>query len=173
MLARNGAVLVLLASLSLLGACSSSGSATPDAGGSGGSTGSGGSGGPHDGGDAASVPLSCDNVMLVLGVNCTTCHSPGAAAFSAGLDLMSDGVAQRLVGKPTATATANNGAMCGGKGNLLNRGTLPATGILIDKINATPGVCGSPMPLEGAQLQQEDLDCLQAWANGLVNSVGP
>jgi hypothetical protein len=176
MWARNGAVLVLLASLSLFVGCSSSGGTTPDAGGSGGSSGNGGSAGSHDGGDAASVPLSCDNIMLVLGVNCTTCHSPGAAAFSAGLDLQSDGVAQRLVGKPAATATATNGAMCAGKGNLLNRGTLPATGILIDKINAStpsPSLCGSPMPLEGAQLQQEDLDCLQAWANGLVNSVGP
>jgi hypothetical protein len=172
MLARNGAVLVLLASLSLLGGCSSSSDSAPDAGGSGGS-GSGGSGGPHDGGDAAAVPLGCDNIMLVLGVNCTTCHSPGAAMFSAGLDLMSDGVAQRIVGKPAATVTANNGAMCAGKGNLLNRGTLPATGILIDKIKASPGLCGSPMPLEGSELQPEDLDCLQAWANGLVNSVGP
>jgi hypothetical protein len=29
------------------------------------------------------------------------------------------------------------------------------------------------MPLGAAKLAQEDLDCLQAWANGLVNSVGP
>ena len=67
-----------------------------------------------------------------------------------------------------------NQAMCSGKGNLLDRSKLPATGILIDKIHAQPGgVCGSPMPLGGPMLPQEDLDCLQAWANGLVNSVGP
>jgi hypothetical protein len=172
MWARNGAVLVVLGWLSLFGGCSSSGGAAPDAGGSGGNTGAGGAA-PHDGGDAASVPLSCDNSEIVLQVNCTTCHSPGAATFSAGLDLMSDGVAMRLVGKPAATANVNNGAMCAGKGNLLNRGTLPATGILIDKINAITGLCGFPMPLEGDKLQQEDLDCLQAWANGLVNSIGP
>jgi hypothetical protein len=87
--------------------------------------------------------------------------------------LMSAGVAQRLVGKPAAAAAGTNGAMCTGKGNLLDRGTLPATGILLDKINFRAGVCGSTMPLGGTKLAQADLDCLQAWANGLVSSIGP
>jgi hypothetical protein len=162
----------MLGSLALLGACAGSTSATTNVTTDGGGT--GGAGNHPDGGDGAAVLLSCDNAMLVLENNCTTCHEMTSAPFFGGLDLMTPNVAQRLVGKPTATMNSMNQAMCGGKGNLLNRGTLPATGIFIDKINASPGgVCGSPMPLGGSMLAQEDLDCLQAWANGLVNSVGP
>jgi hypothetical protein len=171
--ARGVALIALAASVAMLGACPGSTNLTLD-GGAGGSTGAGGSSGNHtDASDGPSVPLSCTNSMLVLEDNCIGCHTMLGAPFSGGLDLMSDNVAQRLVGKPTATMTTSNQAMCGGKGNLLNRGTLPATGILIDKINARAGVCGSPMPLGASMLAQEDLDCLQAWANGLVNSVGP
>jgi hypothetical protein len=161
--------LAMLGSLAMLGACAGSTSATTNV------TSDGGGTGIHaDGGDGGSVPLACDNAMLVLENNCTGCHTLSSAPFYGGLDLMTPNVAQRLVGKPTATMNSMNQAMCGGKGNLLNRGTLPATGIFIDKINASPGgVCGSPMPLGGSMLAQEDLDCLQAWANGLVNSVGP
>jgi hypothetical protein len=168
-LARGSAVLALAVSLTVLGACAGSTNITSGTGGTGGSS----SGNPDASHDGASVPLSCDNSMLVLENNCTGCHTMLSAPFSGGLDLMSDNVGARLVGKPTATVTSTNQAMCSGKGNLLNRGTLPATGILIDKINQIPGVCGSPMPLGGPKLAPEDLDCLQAWANGLVNSVGP
>jgi hypothetical protein len=158
----------LVASLLALSACPGSLEGPP--GGVGGN--SGGSGG-QTGGDAGPVVTSCANAMTVLSDNCSgSCHNPGADAIYANLDLMSDGVAGRLVGKPASTTTTANG-MCGGKGNLLNSGTLPATGILIDKINFKTGVCGSGMPFAGTKLAQTDLDCLQAWANGLVSSVGP
>jgi hypothetical protein len=174
----RAASLAMLGSLVMLSACAGSTSATTNVISDGGGTGgSGGAGNHPDGGDAGSVPLACDNAMLVLENNCTGCHTMSTAPFSGGLDLVTPNVAQRLVGKPTATMNSMNQAMCGGKGNLLNRGTLPATGIFIDKIKANPAVpgsvCGSPMPLGGSMLAQEDLDCLQAWANGLVNSVGP
>jgi hypothetical protein len=173
------ASLAMPGSLAMLGGCAGSTSATTNVISDGGGTGGAGGAGNHaDGGDAASVPLGCDNAMLVLDNNCTTtCHSMSSAPYFGGLDLMTANVAQRLVGKPAATMTSTNQAMCSGKGNLLNRGKLPATGIFIDKIKADPAmpgsVCGSPMPLGGSMLAQEDLDCLQAWANGLVNSVGP
>jgi hypothetical protein len=54
----------------------------------------------------------------------------------------------------------------------LNRGTLPATGIFIDKINFTKG-CGSGMPYLTSKMSDADIACLQAWANGLVMLVGP
>ena len=132
---------------------------------------SGGSGG-QTGADAGPIVTACANAMTVLQDNCTSCHNPGSDTIYANLDLMTDGVAARLVGQAASTATTANG-MCGGKGNLLNRGTLPATGILIDKINFKTGVCGIGMPFGGSKLAQIDLDCLQAWANGLVSSVGP
>jgi hypothetical protein len=56
--------------------------------------------------------------------------------------------------------------------SLLNLGTLPATGILIDKINFK-STCGASMPYGNPQkLPSTALDCLQAWANGPVASVG-
>ncbi len=158
----------LVASLLALSACA--GSLEP--GGGGGGT-SGGSGGQNGGADAGPIVTTCANAMTVLQDNCTACHNPGADTIYANLDLMSAGVAGRLVGKPASTSTTANG-MCGGKGNLLNSGTLPATGILIDKItNFSNPVCGMGMPYAGSKLAQTDLDCLQAWANGLVSSVGP
>lgn len=169
-LARGGAVMALAVSATVLGACAGSTNVVAaDAGATGGSSG----GNPDAGHDAGSVPLSCSNAMQVLQDNCITCHTMLDAPYLGSLDLESAGVAQRLVGKPAATVTANNMAMCTGKGNLLNRGTLPATGVFMDKINQPPGVCGNPMPFAAPKLAQEDLDCLQAWANGLVNSVGP
>jgi hypothetical protein len=119
-------------------------------------------GNPDTGGN---IETSCANATTVLGM-CTICHSAASAASFANLDLMSDGVAMRLVG--VAAATGNNG-MCGGKGNLLDKTTLPATGILIDKIKGTQ-TCGVRMP-QGGMLSAADTACLQAWANGLVMSV--
>jgi len=172
MLARGAAVLTLAASLAFLGACAGSTDVRSEVRSDGGGT--GGAGGSSGGKlDAGSLPLSCDHFQLVLDDNCTGCHTSLSAPYSGSLDLMSDNIAARLVGKPAATASGTNQAMCTGKGNLLNRGTLPATGILLDKLKTPPVVCGNPMPLGGAMLAQEDIDCLQAWANGLVNSVGP
>jgi hypothetical protein len=174
--ARGVAVMALAAALAVMGACSSTSSDTTNVTADGGGTGGkGGSTGSHpDASDGPSVPLSCDNATLVLENNCTGCHAMTSGPFSGDLDLVTPNIGARLVGKPAATMNAMNQAMCSGKGNLLNRGHLPATGVFIDKINASPGgVCGSPMPLGGSMLAQEDLDCLQAWANGLVNSVGP
>ena len=168
-LARGGAMVALAVSATVVGACAGSTDVISGTGGAGGSS----SSSPDAGHDGVSVPLSCDNAMTVLQDNCITCHTMLSAPYVGSLDLQSAGVAQRLVGKPAATMTANNLAMCTGKGNLLNRGTLPATGVLIDKINQPPGVCGNPMPFAAPKLAQVDLDCLQAWANGLVNSVGP
>jgi len=128
----------------------------------GGSTGVGGSTGGQQ--------TSCATSGTVLQMCTLSCHNAVSKAAYANLDLMSDGVAQRLVGQPAATA--NNG-LCGGKGNLLNRGTLPATGILIDKISGHQ-TCGGAMPFGSDNgLVGADLDCLQAWANGLVQGVGP
>ena len=167
------ALLSLVASLLALSACpgSLSFTGTPDGGG-GGTTG-GGTGGAASGvgGGGGAIATSCANAITLLQNNCSiACHNPGSDTSFANLDLMSDGFAQRLVGQPASTT--GNG-QCAGMGNLLNRGTLPATGILIDKINFKLGVCGEGMPFGGVQLGATDLACLQAWANGLVASVGP
>jgi hypothetical protein len=61
---------------------------------------------------------------------------------------------------------------CAGTGNLLNRGTLSATSIFIDKINFTQS-CGVGMPDLGNKMSDTGIACLQAWADGLVMMVGP
>ena len=174
--AVNAVALVsLVASLLALSACAGSLSSTSTPDGGGGTTG-GGTGGAAVGvgGSGGAVVTSCANAISVLQNNCSiSCHNPGSDSSYANLDLMSDGFAQRLVGQPASTSTSANG-QCAGKGNLLNRGTLPATGILIDKINFKVGVCGEGMPFGNpGPINATDLACLQAWANGLVASVGP
>jgi hypothetical protein len=116
--------------------------------------------------------MGCATANTVLQTNCNICHTNPPAGVYPNLDLTGATVAQRLVGQVGSTG---NGAMCSGMPNLLNRSTLPATGILIDKINFKPGTCGSGMPLGGDvnSLSAADHACLQAWANGLVASVGP
>jgi len=124
---------------------------------------------PNQGGNpdtGGNVETSCATSSTVLAM-CIVCHSATAKSAYADLDLMTDGVAMRLVGVPATTTGANG--VCGGKGNLLNKTTLPATGILIDKIKGTQ-TCGVRMP-QGGMLSAADTACLQAWANGLVASV--
>jgi hypothetical protein len=163
--APNAVALVAFAfSLLALGACPGSLSFdyVPDGS-------SSGTGGTNGGADAGPIILSCDNAMTVLQNNCFGCHTNPPTPTFANLDLMSAGVAQRLVGQPAST---NSAGVCGGLGNLLNPTTLPATGILIDKINFKTGVCGAGMPYGTASpIAAADLACLQAWANGLVNSL--
>jgi hypothetical protein len=119
------------------------------------------------GGDPdAGISLSCDNVMTVLST-CVGCHSNPPVATFASLDLSSANPGQRLVG----VAASGDGA-CLDKGSLLNRTTVPATGILIDKINDHQ-TCGASMPFGTPILGATDIACLQSWANGLVANAAP
>ena len=123
-------------------------------------------------GQGGGLQTSCANADTLL-QQCTSCHNPTSMASFANLDLMSDGVAARLVGVPATTAGTSG--KCGGKGNLLDKGTLPAVGIFIDKMSkvAAQQPCGDPMPFGNGPLAATDQACLQAWANGLVQMVGP
>jgi len=116
----------------------------------------------QSGTDDGGVVTSCANAMTILTTNCTVCHANPPPAIYANLDLMSPNPATRLVG-----VAASSAGMCLGRGNLLNSGTLPATGILIDKITGHQ-TCGGFMPATGTMLNSNDITCLQQWANGLV-----
>jgi hypothetical protein len=165
---------LLVSLLPLLVACPGSLSFTyegPGPGGSGGDSSSGTGGGAGgasqvdgSGGSGGAVTTSCANATAVLTTNCFTCHNSPPPIIYADLDLMSAGVAQRLVGKPAYTGASG---ACQGMGNLLNAGVLPATGILMDKILGNP-TCGATMPYALPLLSPADQACLQAWANGLV-----
>lgn len=97
------------------------------------------------------------------------CHGSPPAVVFGGLDLQTAGVAGRVVGKAAFTGA---GGLCGEMGDLLEPGTLPATGILMDKIRFAQD-CGAGMPFGAlAPLAAAEQECLQTWANGLVMMAG-
>lgn len=159
-LPRGAAIAGLLVPLLLLAGCPGSLSFdyTPPAGNDAGAGGAGGT-----------LPTSCANATSVLQINCGVCHTSPPQVVYANLDLTSATGIGRLVGQ--AAYTGASGA-CAGMGSILNKGPLPATGILIDKIN-NHQACGASMPYNLPLMSSPDIACLQAWANGLVSAAGP
>ena len=159
----------LMLSLLLLGACKG----TPlQVGGVDGQAGSGGSGGtPAGGPDAveAVMPSECD-VDRTFATKCVACHSTAAAPTFGGFDMERAGWAEAMIGG-TIPNNAPPTNKCAGQGFVfLERGTLPARGLFMDKLQATPP-CGVKMPQVGT-LNQAELPCIQIWANNLVASAG-
>jgi len=127
-----------------------------------GSLGQGGSGG-------GTTP--CDAPKMVFAASCAIagCHATNSSG-GAGLDLGSAGVAARLLGQGPSTNAAA-GALCSDAGKpYLAAGSNPATGLLMDKIDAAKVMCGSSMALLG-QLTATQLTCLSAWATGVTTGV--
>jgi hypothetical protein len=89
------------------------------------------------------------------------CHS--GSAPTAGLDLGAADLAATLVDHDTGDSAS--GSMCNGM-KLLNSGTNPATGVLIDKITAS--TCGAMMPI-GSALTTAERTCLVTWATTLTS----
>jgi len=127
-----------------------------------GSLGQGGSGG-------GTTP--CDAPKMVFAASCAIagCHATNSTG-GAGLDLGSAGVAGRLLGQGPSTNNAA-GAVCADAGKpYLAAGSNPATGLLMDKVDATQVTCGSAMSVLG-QLTAAQLTCLSAWATGVTTGV--
>lgn len=120
------------------------------------------------GADGGTFVPSCAEAPRLLETQCLLCHGNPPTPTFGNLDLESPGAAARLVGQPAYTGT---GGLCAGMGNLLDPGTLPATGILMDKIKFTQD-CGTGMPYGAlTPLPAADQDCLQRWANDLVMTM--
>jgi hypothetical protein len=81
------------------------------------------------------------------------CHGPGAPE----VDLISPGVAARLVDQPSSSTL-----LCAGRTYLATDGS---PSLLLDKLKATPP-CGSPMPLKG-NLGSQHVACLVDWVASL------
>lgn len=113
----------------------------------------------------------CDAPKMVFAGSCAIagCHAPNSAG-GAGLDLGSAGVVGRLLGQgPSTNATA--GAVCTDVGKpYLLAGSNPATGLLIDKMDAAKVTCGSAMSLLG-QLTTSQINCLTAWATAVTTGM--
>ena len=79
----------------------------------------------------------------------TGCH--GATGAQQGLDLVSPGVAERVVGVPGIGCSAT-----------LADPASPEASLIYTKLSSTPP-CGSPMPLARPALSDEDVACVLAW----------
>ena len=106
----------------------------------------------EDAGNVSTDAGPCGNVITRIFVpSCgdTGCH--GAVAPQQGLDLVSPGVASRVVGVT-------------GKGCpvTLADPSAPEQSLIYTKLSPTPS-CGSPMPLARAPLTDDDIACVLAW----------
>jgi hypothetical protein len=99
----------------------------------------------------ATCTLGIDVPTTVFAMRCGTtgCHTGSTPA--GGLDLVSPGVARRLIGVPSSVCS-----------NAVLASTSGSTGFLYDKLHGSPR-CGSAMPLGGAPLMPAEIDCVRAW----------
>jgi len=106
------------------------------------------SGEPTDGNAACDVPA-------LLAQNCggNVCH--GSEEPAAGLDLVSAGVEERLIGVPGSVACAEQ---------ILIEPEFPDNSLLIEKVSAEAPSCGRPMPPGGPPLTDAQLECLRTFA---------
>lgn len=102
------------------------------------------------GGSGGSGGGACGDVETMLAESCGRCHDADQPAK--GLDLVSPGLAARVVGQPSQ-------APCGG---LLADPEHPEASVLYDKLLETPG-CGARMPIGAAPLSADEIACVRAW----------
>lgn len=113
---------------------------------------------PDAGGPApVAVPVCVSNVFSM---HCGTaaCHGDGATQ----VDLVSPGVAARLVGQQAGAA-----GMCAGRVFVSADGS---ESLLLDKLSDAPP-CGSKMPLVGAALADAELKCVMDWVASLAGGT--
>ncbi len=138
-----------------------------DAGGSGSSDGDGGADdggtdGGTDGGDDDALPGCAGTVPAFLTdeTRCASCHFDGSPA-GAGLDLLSDGLADRL-----------DGAVGGCPEELLINPENPTASTLVQWTDEGVDGCGiALMPPIGSELNAAELQCLIEWIDGLDGVV--
>jgi hypothetical protein len=97
------------------------------------------------------------------------CHNASSAAtLGAGLNLTPDsGIGSRLVGVKSPGALVSQ---CGGNTTpYLDKGSNPATGLLIDKIKPNPP-CGVQMPETPPLLTDAQVQCVVQWATTLTTA---
>jgi hypothetical protein len=119
-----------------------------------GATGGGDDAAPSDAGtnhDAGDTGPCGDVVARIFVPSCggTGCHGPTGAQQD--LDLVSPGVAARVVGVSGIGCTA-----------ILADPADPDGSLIYQKLSPTPP-CGSPMPLARPALSDEDVACVRAW----------
>ncbi|HJL20005.1 MAG TPA: hypothetical protein RMH99_30350 [Sandaracinaceae bacterium LLY-WYZ-13_1] len=114
---------------------------------------------------AASGTCTADDAPSILASSCggEGCHGPSESAV--GLDLVSSGLAGRLVGvSGSADGECND--------HVLIDPDDPAASLLSAKTSTAPP-CGSRMPLAGAFLSRAEQACLEDWVRMQAMAGGP
>ena len=106
--------------------------------------------------DAAPAAADCgDVVATIFDPQCKACHS--AALASDNLDLVSPGVASRVVGKAATS------------GGLLADPAHPEDSVIYKRVSGT--TAGARMPSGGTPLSDPQVACVLAWIKGLSPST--
>ena len=121
--------------------------------------------------DSDPLGIGCD-IQAVMARDENSCTASGChgARPEAGLDLLSEGVAERLVG------VSAQGESCGGE-PLINVED-PENSLLLRKIDPArfgdgSGTCGDRMPLGPTEMSDSDLECFEKWVMALAETTEP
>jgi len=108
--------------------------------------------------------LGCSTayVEALFADKCGSCH--GSDAAEAGLDLVSSGMTERLVG-----ADASKTGMCSGRVLISPVG---AAHLLTEKLGDAPA-CGDPMPVSGTLLTSAERACVETWVMATATGGTP
>jgi hypothetical protein len=90
---------------------------------------------------------------------CAVCHSK-IMTVPTSLDLVSDGLAGRMVDKRTESSPARG--LCAGR-VLVGRND-PLGGVLVEKVEKRVPSCGAPMPQGLPHLSEDEISCVKLWA---------
>jgi hypothetical protein len=111
----------------------------------------------------------CNGAAFMKGAACSRAGCHFMTDPASGFDLYSDGVIQRLLGRPPDPATSLSCAQ--NTTPLLVSGSNPATGLLLDKLKK-PAPCGTAMPYPGLEpLPAADIACIQEWATAVTTGA--
>ncbi|MEL6543888.1 MAG: hypothetical protein AAFQ82_04635, partial [Myxococcota bacterium] len=138
--------------------------------------------GSVSGGDGAGAPSSeqipseqplCDIQAVFSKYNCTSCHDDTPDFNGAGLDLVSEGLAERLINRPSVNPSCAENVVVSldnPAASLLLRSVAPAR--YADGANPE---CDLPiMPLVGdARLDEDEVTCLENWVRSLEGPTEP
>ena len=124
------------------------------------------------GGGGGTGVQACDPTPIFRMKFCFAANCHDAMGTAANFDMATTDWQTRLVGVDPKGGGANP-SLCAGQGPYLAAGTLPATGLFMDKVKeTTTPACGVLMPQVGTKLTASEFDCVQSWANALV-MAGP
>lgn len=114
---------------------------------------------PDDFGDGGIEVKDAESIFVD---NCTVgCHND--TQMQADLDLLSPGVAERVVDKDvTGIGCTDRKVVVAGD---------PDSSYLVNKVENVPGICGGQMPVVGS-LHADEIDVIRQWIVDLGDSFG-